>query len=859
MSYIGSLKNNVKIFFRLKLFILFQSINIRKAKTEEDEKMKYKNLFKKGIVAVLAASMLLTGCGGAAQSEETAVVEEEEEKEITEESAMNETSEAEESNEETQEAGNSDLADALRKKYAGAEAGEFDGNVIKVDRGASIELEIGFNPWDLDESIYEQIVFYQDAELQYPVEVGMYDYSMDEGILTIEPPYYGINEMYSTEIDLSHLSGNYLNENEEPAWGTLSQYYMASYVDLQTGESLETPVITVIKINHEIATAPQLTFSQTDDGYAKFTWKEVPGAEGYLLFMINKDETGYWEYNDVFADVKGTEWTSDVEAHEFEESILTLNERFVQYYTSDDDRAWIEENGDFLADIELDDIAYDEYYGEYFGIVAYNSEGCSAMSNTLSAKDLAHMLPYERARHTNEEFIFDIEGTLDLPATISITMCDGSTAQKVISYDFENIVKGESFDGFKIKAKGIQTPFEDEFSVYLVNWDTLETDMAEIQARQEKLMNKGGNVAPSLEVEEGAPAKEEPVKETDEKPVEESSKTDETPKKETEELLEIEVTANSAMSEYIALHMLETEDAIYLSDFPEAADTQQVVDAFFEAQYQNPLVLGVQGGSIDPEQRILYVEYDFDKNTTAEKQAAIEAKVAEIVDEIITDDMSEEEKGLAINTYLCENAYYDNDALENAEKYSFTQVDEDFYDSFTAYGILVDGVGVCASYSAAFKLLADAAGLESIVVTGYLDGSVPHAWNKVKLDGNWYIVDSTNNDNEMIQNALLNLSDAAASGTLVENDSFAIDGNLYDYAAGTDELEHYHATDRFFEEDAIAAELAELLQSEGSAVLRTNYDIDDETFYSIAQETANQAGINLNGFYWMGVINLIEQ
>ena len=64
---------------------------------------------------------------------------------------------------------------------------------------------------------------------------------------------------------------------------------------------------------------------------------------------------------------------------------------------------------------------------------------------------------------------------------------------------------------------------------------------------------------------------------------------------------------------------------------------------------------------------------------------------------------------------------------------------------------------MCASYSAAFKLLADSAGLESIVVTGYLDGSVPHAWNKVKLDDEWYIVDATNNDNEMITNALLNL------------------------------------------------------------------------------------------------------
>lgn len=283
-----------------------------------------------------------------------------------------------------------------------------------------------------------------------------------------------------------------------------------------------------------------------------------------------------------------------------------------------------------------------------------------------------------------------------------------------------------------------------------------------------------------------------------------------------------------------------------------------MVDAFFEAQYQNPLILGVQGGSIDTENRILYVEYDFDRQTTAEKQGEILDRVEQITGEIISADMTDVEKEMAINTWLCENAVYDDAALENAEQYSFTQVDEDFYDSFTAYGILTEGVGVCASYSASFKLLADAADLESIVVTGYLEGSVPHAWNKVKLEENWYIVDATNNDNDAIANALLNLSDRAAYGTLVENENFAMDESLGNYAARDDGQEYYRATDRFFDTDVISDELAQLLISDGKAVLRTDYDIDDETFYGIAQQAADKAQKNINGFYWMGVINLEE-
>lgn len=186
-------------------------------------------------------------------------------------------------------------------------------------------------------------------------------------------------------------------------------------------------------------------------------------------------------------------------------------------------------------------------------------------------------------------------------------------------------------------------------------------------------------------------------------------------------------------------------------------------------------------------------ESDENRSTTAGKQEAIQEKVDEIVSSIISGGMSDLEKETAINEYLCQNASYDNAALDNAEQNSFQYVDERFYDSFTAYGILMDGVGVCAGYSAAFKLLADAAGIESIVVTGYLDGSLPHAWNKVRIDGEWYIV---------------------------------------------------------------ADRLAEAISADGSAVLRTDYDMGDEEFGDIAQQTADKAQKNVVGFYWMGVIHL---
>ncbi len=830
--------------------------------------MKSKKILSLGIVCSLLLTVFLSGCGKS-PSETQEKVETVQEMETAESGGSNIAETVTVSTEEKV------LAQEIMKKYS-AGAVEYDGKVFKVDRTEPIVLDLGYDPWSMDMDIEEAFAVYQDAELKYRVDIGGYEYDNETGKLTITPPYYGIGELESSELDLSHLKGNYLAENDENSWGTLGRYYLASYVDAENGKVLDKPVITVIQINAEL-TSPQMVFSPTDDGYACFTWQEVQGADGYLLFKINKDETGYWEIASAYADVKENKWSGQNEdmVSEYGFGVLEANSRFVQFFISDDSQSWMEENAEELL-IYDDDTAYNEYWDEYYGMIAYNSTGCSSMSNLMSAKDLAHMLPSKPAVHANEEAYLETKGTQNMPAVMNVTMCDGTTAQKVMDYDFESIVKEEENNFFVISAKGLKTPFVREIHVFDVNWDTFDADIEIVKERQEKLKNKGGNVAPSLTIDENVTDEKpeieqkepEQEKESEQKKtaeeqekkadVDEPSEEDSSPADSHIKKIEVQVTANSALSEYIAYQMLDTKGAIDISAFPEAADTEKVVDAFFEAQYQNPLVLGVQGGSIDTEKRILYVEYDFDKGVTAQKQEEIKQRVEEIIKEIITDDMSDAQKGNAINKWLCENAVYDNDALANAELYSFTRVDEEFYDSFTAYGILLDGVGVCASYSAAYKLLADAAGIDSVVVTGYLDGSVPHAWNKVMLDDKWYIVDATNNDNDMIENALLNLSDAEAGSTLVEDDRFVMDGHVDDYMAKETKEEYYRATQRYFDREEISKELADLLVSDGKAVLRTRYDIDDEIFYEIAQEAANKAQKSVNGFYWMGVINLQE-
>lgn len=65
-------------------------------------------------------------------------------------------------------------------------------------------------------------------------------------------------------------------------------------------------------------------------------------------------------------------------------------------------------------------------------------------------------------------------------------------------------------------------------------------------------------------------------------------------------------------------------------------------------------------------------------------------------------------------------------------------------DNWTAYGIMVNKMGVCESYSEAFQTLCLYAGINCTGVVGTAGGG--HKWNCVQLDGEWYMCDVTFDD-----------------------------------------------------------------------------------------------------------------
>lgn len=96
-------------------------------------------------------------------------------------------------------------------------------------------------------------------------------------------------------------------------------------------------------------------------------------------------------------------------------------------------------------------------------------------------------------------------------------------------------------------------------------------------------------------------------------------------------------------------------------------------------------------------------------------------------------------------TEMCEYA----DGVENTD---------DGWEEFTVYGALVNGSSVCEGYAHAMCLLLNKVGLECYYVNGYGENE-PHMWNSVQVDGNWYHVDATWNDDENAYYNYFNLTD----------------------------------------------------------------------------------------------------
>lgn len=129
-----------------------------------------------------------------------------------------------------------------------------------------------------------------------------------------------------------------------------------------------------------------------------------------------------------------------------------------------------------------------------------------------------------------------------------------------------------------------------------------------------------------------------------------------------------------------------------------------------------------------------------DDSGLSDKDREILERCREVLGEVLAEGMSAYEMELAVHDWLVEWGSYDRTVYDNPNHSGRTGYRD-------PWGMLVGGYGNCLGYSSTFQLLMDLSGVECITVVGAAFGSrEDHAWNMVKLDGEWYCVDVTWDD-----------------------------------------------------------------------------------------------------------------
>lgn len=165
-----------------------------------------------------------------------------------------------------------------------------------------------------------------------------------------------------------------------------------------------------------------------------------------------------------------------------------------------------------------------------------------------------------------------------------------------------------------------------------------------------------------------------------------------------------------------------------------------------------------------------------------------------ILRKICTDAMTDVQKAHAIYDWIMWQVTYDTPATEtdyNGEKYSAYYLEGVFGDGKTKIGgVAYAPYAVCDGISKAYALMCNIEGIPCVRVSGQAGDTIEdtggHAWNKVFVDGQWYIVDCTWGDlhSELTIDGVTEKYELGLHDWLFLTDAQADDTHFEPYEAG---------------------------------------------------------------------------
>ncbi len=115
---------------------------------------------------------------------------------------------------------------------------------------------------------------------------------------------------------------------------------------------------------------------------------------------------------------------------------------------------------------------------------------------------------------------------------------------------------------------------------------------------------------------------------------------------------------------------------------------------------------------------------DMDEDAVIKNRETLFARLSHIEHNVVLENYTDMQKLIAVYQFICENSDYSSDMED--------------YTTFTPYGILVKGQGICGGYALLTQYILTKLGLTAEYVC-----TEAHAWNIVKLNGSYYHTDVT--------------------------------------------------------------------------------------------------------------------
>jgi hypothetical protein len=618
---------------------------------------------------------------------------------------------------------------------------------------------------------------YSDPALTSPMVARIGDGLFDKTTVVIEPRRYSIRSEAMTEAEENFMT---------TTWWQSDVFYV-SQTRGSDGSELDRPLVTPVfvdwKDSQTLGQVGGVAFETAADGSLDLSWDPVDGATQYYVMLKRQKRyqvrdgalVEFSEADEGFGSVRfeALAQTTETTANSAQDATSDLgNADLDDYYgagvseqnlpfsvspAAEDQiamtRARLAENPAMdltYSSTEDFDIAAND--GLWMAVVGFNEDGSKA---TLPEwKDLRAelaRLPSQVADQANGELRERCAQEADpvawgqCQAWLPVIMADGHTAQAPAAFDFDTAEHHGEFLDINVSMAGQGLAGQRLFL------DRVPDDWrAQLEAGMTHVATTGNASGLAGAFAYSANDWEEALKEFDGQ-----TAADTLPD------VPYPVNGSSDYVKFVAANLIAGNYYLDITAFADGrAGTPMFDDVVWEAVYQNPFILQ-HAPSAFQERRddkiFAYVSFPdepWDAATVTAMQEELAQAVERGVAESVTDGMSDRDKAWELDKWLASQAAYDYDALPAVKGLGFSstvdqrkEVFAEFPYNQTAYGVMVYGKGVCASYAQAYKALLDAAGVEAVVVVGEtLEVPGAHAWNKVKMDGNWLMVDPTWSD-----------------------------------------------------------------------------------------------------------------